>query len=534
MIKRPFKERYPTVKSFLKGDPPCKFIGDHYIDKTNVFDRREWRGVRDTGYTFAWWLATWGKMTGLVLRDPVRMARAFWKYRWLSVYLITPHMTDEWLAGDRGPALRGDMHALNAMISDTVDALWLMIRADRRLGENKWTAKTIPFDYTLPRHLMFGFPDYCSVNINTQAAFMLPVLMKQMGAYYIDASVSCGIPQDLCTLPLTEVGVAVEGEYPDVGNCWLSTNNPCDANMMDNAAMYRALSNDGKKAVHSFVTPLMYDDPTTKELSVHEVYAAIDFLEKQLGEKFNWDSFARAMEVVNQINREELERWDVYAKTPYGALNGTVQGYFRIYFYQVSANKHFARESAYILKLFNKCVDKKRCSFPNARHRAVLWSCGSTYYCDAPNWLYNCWGITTVINMDSLTGHSMIDTSDRETMISDVAELHARTPMRTHTVGGNRHILQVFETARKFNCDMIVMYDDIGCKGMAGCQGLLEEEIRAHSDEFHILWMPHALMDYRTVTPAEARKVVNDYMFTVMHEEPLDPSLVDYDDSEGW
>ena len=71
--------------------------------------------------------------------------------------------------------------------------------------------------------------------------------------------------------------------------------------------------------------------------------------------------------------------------------------------------------------------------------------------------------------------------------------------MRTHTVGGNRHILQVFETARKFNCDMIVMYDDIGCKGMAGCQGLIEEEFRRHSDEFHICWLPHALMDYRTV-----------------------------------
>ena len=136
--------------------------------------------------------------------------------------------------------------------------------------------------------------------------------------------------------------------------------------------------------------------------------------------------------------------------------------------------------------------------------------------------------------MDSLTGHNLINTSDRESMIEDVADLYARTPMRTHTVGGNRHLLQVFETARKFNCDMIMMYDDIGCKGVAGAQGLLEEELRAHSDEFHILWMPHALMDHRTVSPMDARKQVNDYMFTVLKEEPLDPTLVDFDDSEGW
>ena len=29
-------------------------------------------------------------------------------------------------------------------------------------------------------------------------------------------------------------------------------------------------------------------------------------------------------------------------------------------------------------------------------------------------------------------------------------------------------------------------------------------------------------------------EAVNDYMFTVMHEEPLDPSLLEIDDSRGW
>ena len=469
MKKRPFKERYPTLRSFLKGDGKCKYIGDRYIEGTNIYDRREWRGVADTAYDFGWWLLTWVKMGAFVAKNPVRIARAFWRYRWLSSYLVAPHMVDKWIAGDRGLMLRCDRHALNAMISDSVDILWTMLRADRKLGETKWTEKTIAFDYTLPRHIMMGFPGYYSVNINQQCAFMLPLMIKQMGAYYIDQSVSVGIPQYMCTLPLTEVGVAVEHEYPDIGNCWLCTNNPCDANMMDNAVMYRELSGNGRKAVHAFVTPLMYDDPTTKELAVHEVYSAIGFLEKQLGEKFNWDAFAQGLERVNQVTREELERWDIYATTNTIGMNGVCQGFFRIYFYQQSANKYFDRESAKILKLFYKGVKHGVNTVPYGRHRAVMWSCGSTYNCQVAAWLYNCWGIVPVINMDSLTGHNLVDTSDRDTMMSDVADWYCRTPMRTHTVGGNRHILQVFETARKFNCDMIVMYDDIGCKGMAGC-----------------------------------------------------------------
>ena len=531
--KHSFKEKWGSFRNFAKGEPLCAFMGDNYIEKTNIMDRREWRGFVDTAYDFGWWLCTWGKMSGLVMRDPIRMVRAFWRYRWLSGYLCTPAMVDRWTSGDRGIPLRADHHAINAMVSDSIDTIWKLIRADRHFGETKWTERTIGFDYTLPKHIMFGFPGYEAINIQQHPAFMIPIMNKHYGCYYIDQAVSTGIPQDMCTLPLVEVGVAVEDEYPDIGNCYLATNNPCDANMMDNAAMYRRLSGDGKKAVHAFVTPLMYDDPTTKELGVHEVCEAIKFVEEQTGEKFNWDAFRDGIERVNQVTREELERWDIYATTNTIGMNGVCQGFFRIYFYQQSANKYFERESAKILKLFNKGVEKGINTVPYARHRAVMWSCGSTYNCQVANWLYTCWGIAPIINMDSLTGHNLVDTDDRDTMMSDVADWYGRTPMRTHTVGGNRHILQVFETARKFNCDMIVMYDDIGCKGMAGCQGLLEEEFRKHP-EFHIMWMPHALMDCRTVPTAEARKVVNDYMTTVLHEEPVDPTLMDFDDSEGW
>ena len=41
-------------------------------------------------------------------------------------------------------------------------------------------------------------------------------------------------------------------------------------------------------------------------------------------------------------------------------------------------------------------------------------------------------------------------------------------------------------------------------------------------------------MDCRIVPTNEARKAVNQYMTSVLHEEPVDPSLVDFDDTLGW
>ena len=84
------KEQYGSLKHFLKGDEDCHYIGQRYIEGTNIFARREWRGVKDTSYAFYRWLVTWGKMAGLVARDPVRIVKALYLYHWLIPYLNSP------------------------------------------------------------------------------------------------------------------------------------------------------------------------------------------------------------------------------------------------------------------------------------------------------------------------------------------------------------------------------------------------------------------------------------------------------------
>ena len=56
------KEQYGSLRHLLKGDEDCHYIGQRYIEGTNIFARREWRGVKDTSYAFYRWLVTWVKM----------------------------------------------------------------------------------------------------------------------------------------------------------------------------------------------------------------------------------------------------------------------------------------------------------------------------------------------------------------------------------------------------------------------------------------------------------------------------------------
>ena len=105
-------------------------------------------------------------------------------------------------------------------------------------------------------------------------------------------------------------------------------------------------------------------------------------------------------------------------------------------------------------------------------------------------------------------------------------------PMRRMAVGGLHHIFECWKYMQEFNCDMVMMYDQLQCKGMQGVHGLFEDEFRDRN--IHAIWMPHALPDSRTVSRMEIRQIVNDYMTTVMHEEPLDPTLLEFDDSMTW
>ena len=59
--------------------------------------------------------------------------------------------------------------------------------------------------------------------------------------------------------------------------------------------------------------------------------------------------------------------------------------------------------------------------------------------------------------------------------------------------------------------------------------------------EFNQFWEQHhkqlilnAPKELSTVSRMEIRQIVNDYMTTVMHEEPLDPTLLEFDDSMTW
>lgn len=524
-------------RDFWYGKPHKeRRLGDLYLDMTGLYKHREWRGVKDTMYYFHMiWLYNYAYLVIDVMKfgGLINFFRGTWRYRWVGeTYLTVMHWFDRGLEGMRGEALRASAWHYRAMTNETIRQFMRMFSADTKLRngkKNKLYHKTISHDETVCGAIFYPWRD----KLDHVALQMIPYFVtchvnSKTVLNYIDAVQSIGLPADPCPMCQAEVGIFVLDDYPDYSPAYIASNEACDASV-GTSILHDWFMN---KPFFSMPQPMQFDDPLVHKHTIAEIEEAWKFIEEHMGVAFDWEQYVKYTEKYNKLTEFEREKWDVAANTPYYPVNSVAQALYRIYYSQDGYRDIWAQTDEKVRKIMNRCVENKINSFPETRHRLLAWSCGPLFYSYWITWAYNCWGLNIIMNMDSLMFDIVLRTDTYENALEDLATFHEWAPMRRMAVGGYKHIFEIWDNIERFNCDMVVMYDQVACKGMQGIHGMFEDEFRQRN--IHAIWMPHALPESRTVTRAEIRSIVNDYMFTVMREEPLDPSLLEFDDSLGW
>ena len=239
------------------------------------------------------------------------------------------------------------------------------------------------------------------------------------------------------------------------------------------------------------------------------------------------------MEKHNDEVRNEQEKWNFMA-TPYTAAALTVPSLFHTFYYAFSGgrNPEIMKAERKVMKILEQAYESKTNCFPKTRYRAITWGGPPCYWLQFPNWLYNCWGILVIAGMDLFSGNVLIDTTDEDTMLDGIARNYETGVMRRHLTGGWQHLVEFWDEAEKFHCDMVILHDDITCKGALGLTGVILDQ--AKEKKTKLMMVSNDMFDHRTVSRADIRQQVNDYMYSVMQAEPLDASLLQYDDYEGW
>ena len=510
-----------------------KGAADNYKKGTAIERHREWRGWGDTAYDYGQWCRLWGLLIQWLFRHPAQNVRAIFRYRWMFSYLTVPSFFDRLCSGQRGAALRAARNNLNYLASDVTGTLSTIFSADRHLHPDSRKAdelnkKIICLDELLPALIGKGFPN-CKTILFQEYPMYLPSLINQHSpVHYISQSELYGLPADVCPLPAFEAGLAIEDDFPKIGCCMLTSNMPCDGSIMTSMIQDRRIG----LPTQVLNVPLRWKEQEVQDYAVEEIRSAISFLEKQTGETYDWDALKEACEIWNEQNRAKFEKWELN-RTDIPPHTGSSAWLYRIFEHQaVCGEPRALANDRKVNAILQRQVAAGLCP-KTIRHRAVVWNTPANNYANFNNWLLMCWGIDSVCEMIDLHGTGLIDTSSRESMLRGVADMYQTSTMRAHTKGGCEVMLdELWEKYAEYRADMILMFDQISCKGVGAISGLFEEGARQRG--IRMCTVRQDLMDPTSITRREMRNDVNVFMQTVMNETPLDPSLVEFDDDESW
>jgi hypothetical protein len=491
--------------------------------------RREWRGLRDTLYDYKEWLRIWKTLICFVLKP--NNVKGFFRYRWMMNYLAVPDFFDRQTEGMRGTQLRIAHTGLTLIVFDICNMLTDIFKADPAVGnDTKLNKKIVLFDENMMSEIMNGFPNLKWLSPEVTAVYSSSMMCQDGVVHYIDSTQSFGVPGDVCPMPAAELGVAIEDDFPLIGCCAIQCNTTCDGSLMGNGMEARRF----KIPTFQLAVPIRHLQESVQDYAAEEVWNAIQFIEKNTGEKFDWDAFFASMKTFNQ-ETEHLLEWMEISRTAYPQVIGNNLALYRYGAYQAAGgrNQEFLNVDKKLTALAVKAYQNKELCAKEIRHRAVLWGVQAAYYTAFPNWLINCWGIVPMVDMLSLVSTEMVDTEDKKKAIYDLAYLYENMIMRNRSNGGyETGVEALWRYCENFHADMVIMYSHMGCKSMSGYHGLFEEEARKHG--LHLVWVTHALMKPSDASRQDMRTEVNRYMRTVFREEPIDASLEEFDDSNCW
>lgn len=514
-----------------------KGMGDFFDKNRKAMTRREWKGFRDTFYEFGRWLKLYGYMAFKLGRHPILMMKAMLRYRWLVSYLTAANTIDKHTIGLYGKELRYTHEYFFTVVRNSIDNVLMFLERDKNLRPNsKKAAKlrdtTVMFDEMIPKFIMAGFPTLQWMDIAMMTVGMPSEIDQYSNPTYIDAIEKFGLAADICPFPATEVGVAVANDYPMVGKTFITSTMPCDGSIGEISFMARLLKDIPKFQV---TPPQRFLEPEVQEYAVKNLKKAIQFIEENYNVKWDWDAFWEKSEMFNQMSQCMLNKWDINCTDYPQVCNGAMALYREYEFMGAGClDPNFLKTDLKVDAMMKKGYEEDKKNDANKpKYRAIVWACPAHYYTQFSYWTTHCWGVKAMVDMECMLAHHFIHIGDKDAAMVDLAILYEKMMMRSHTNGGYVNSLdECWRICEKFNANVVIMYDHVSCKNVGGLHGMFEEQARERG--IHLIWIPHDLMDARTVSKREMREAFNKYMVNVFREEPLDPTLVDYEDDMTW
>lgn len=448
----------------------------------------------------------WLKIILLVIRHgPFDTIRDLQRYPWIKVLLRVNSLLGRFVKGRTGR-----YHKATAMVmSDIVAGVVDMMKGVFFQGD-----KLVIHEDMIPPEIIRA------MGLTPFMAELLGILMPMIEPYsvvdYIDTSENEGIPPDICSLPKSTMGIAIQGHFPPA-LAVIASNLPCDGGMSSYALIEKKL----KLPIIRLDIPHNFYNERAVEYFSNELKRMIAWLEEHTPGRMDWDRLREICNERNKMVEYELELWDMIRVRPAPMASEPVWLSHMWCANVRPGTPATTKTFKNIVELTQRNLEEGIPAIKNERFRALMWNPPTMHFIDLYNWAEKAYGISLI--MDSMTFNTipMIDTETPDTMLQGLSRTIMAGPMARHTRGpAENYLKDLFYSYKNFNIDMVWVAGHIGCKNTHALYGMLREKCR--QDDIPLLIINYDLSDPRIVSREGILSQVEHFMENIMNARRLD------------
>lgn len=473
----------------------------------------------DQWVDFKYWLKLWGASLAMTSGKPLEMGDAMLRYPWIIDMLKTSHMRKVMTEGRSGYSIEAISRVLVEETESTVQMLRNIVLDPE---DTVIMHVMIPSEILQAMHLK-------NFTMET-AADIIGMVDQHAVEKYLDAMYAEGIPDNTCSYSTITPGIWKAGDMPRKAACIVTTNLPCEAH----AEGYSMMVKDSGLPAYWLDVPYNFKEGEGGlDTYVADLKGLIEFLTEQTGHVMDWDELKAACERHNALIGMEMERWDLNrAEKPPMTGDLLWQAHAQGLSLDASTEKDIKLfESLRVMGLQN--YYSKTPAIKNQRFRVIQWSTPAFMYAGLYTWLEQCWGITIMNDMETFGDLHPIDTSSHDSMLEGLATYWCDASMARHMRGKAENWIEGLEQMTEmYQPDFVMNYNHMNCRGYLSLAGFFKDW--SQENDMPVCNVDYNFFDPRVVSRQGIRDQINRFMQDVMHAEPLDSSLLSFDDSEAW
>ena len=311
-----------------------------------------------------------------------------------------------------------------------------------------------------------------------------------------------GVPVELCSASKGAVGAYLLKEAPEP-DLILSTSHPCDST----ASLYKLLQYMTGAPTYTIDTPY-WNDKESIEYYTNSMRRLIQFLEKNLDQKINWEKLKHVCENINTANyyMSELTEMCRAVPSPVSVLHLLMLWLGRTVTY---GSDGLAQAAKGFYTVAKARLDKKEGHLKNERIRIIWWDISLGFY-NIHTWLEQEFGAITVADLIGRAEPLHIDTSSRENMIEGLAVANLNAPMGRHMRGPAEFVTDEFERIIKgYTADCFIFSQHTGCTHEWAIMKIIKDI--CEKTGLPALFLDADSFDARHTSEQQAKKLIREF-----------------------